>query len=520
MRFPAVIILLFAWHSVLSQDTLSLKEDTLPSTYNRYYIFADTLQKFSDSLSVVYRDTIMAYGLKVQSKPYFDAFFSKWLAYVNFAKDGYPDGNSVLVAPNSSSTLLRATLAHKGGNIVYNAGTQLNFSNNIANVISKSDVTSNTTFFASCSVMPSKTRVIQYDPFRARHNDLDKRILLDNFVASVRKKYQTGYSADSLKYRQLFDSVRHVVDSLQFAPRAEGDSPTLAQLNSLVPVQMLTDYYASLQKLRSYGFNEEPGYESANMDTKIKSIEDSLKQVIDSLELSNDAIKNFRFGWFSGSFAYTRNDYTTYNGNAPFPKRINDVYFDSLAFNVGYNFLFERTTTNQESPGRYFLDKAYLRSVYFTINYNIARDVNYAHITPVSLVTSQNISNPNTTGPVDTIYQLQSQTKGINITNKPEIDGLSHTFSAKLVTVLANSSFMGFDLSFSASYGKLIQPVYSTQVGMLFRFSDSQTQKTKVNFELFLQLNDFGDSQHSGLSTWQRKVVGINVSIPFSKLFF
>ena len=476
--------------------------DTLPSTYNRSYIFINRLQQFSDSLNAVYRNPDMQHGLKIQSPAYFDAFFSKWLAYVNFAKDGYPDGNSVLVAPTSSSTLLRATLAHKGRNIVYNAGTQLNFSNNIANVISKNDVTSNTTFFASCSILPSNTRFIQFDPFRAKHNDLDKIILLDNFVASVRKKYQADYSADSVKYHQLLDSVQH----------AGGDS--------LAPAGMLADYYASVKKLRSYGFNEEPGYESANMNTKIKSIEDSLKQVIDSLELSNDAIHDFKFGWFSGSFAYTRNDYNTYNGNAPFPKRINDVYFDSLAFNVGYNFLFERTTTNQESPGSYFLDKPNLRSVYFTINYNIARDVNYAHITPVSLLTTQNISNPNTTGPVDTIYQLQSQTKGINITNKPEIDGLLHTFSAKLVTVLANSSFMGFDLSFSASYGKLIQPIYSTQVGMLFRFSDSQTQKTKVNFELFLQLNDFVDSQHSGLSTWQRKVVGINVSIPFSKLFF
>jgi hypothetical protein len=499
MRYFWLIILLFAGHVLHSQVLLG------PNHYDSKK-FIDSLRIYADKLAAVYKSKSLRNGLTLLSDKSYDAFFSKWLAYVNFSKDGYPDGNSVLVAPNSASTRLRTTLAYKGNDIVYNAGTEVNFSNNIGNVLSKSDVTANTTFFGSVGILPKlkTSRKIFYDVDRAGQNDSDKIELLDKFMANVQKRYGSDYKDDTAKYNRTLDSVR----------QAGGFSRA--------PAPLLVDYYATLEKARSYGFNENAAYYMAmgHKNARIESLKDSIKLVLDSLETANDAIQIFQFSWFNGSFAYTRNDYTTYNGNALFAKRVTDVFFDSLAFNLGFNFLFERTLQRGTRGGSSFLDRSWLRSFYLTANYNVARDINYAHMTATNIFTTQNISDPNNTGPIDTVYQLQSQTKGINITNKPKVTGWAHTFSTKAFVILANSSLMGFDVALSGSYGRLIEPVYSAQVGILFRFADSQTQKTKVNFELFLQLNDWGDSQQSGLSTWQRKVVGINASIPFNKLFF
>jgi hypothetical protein len=498
MKPLLLIILLFIGQIVQAQDKLAVKDNS----NSREYL--DSLTNFTRRLRARFNNPKLNNGDKVFTKAYYDAFFSRWLAYVNFAKDGYPDGNSVQVATNSANTQTRATLAYKSGFFVYNAGTQVNLSNNIGNILTKSNVTSNTTFFASGSILPKLTRGIYYQPYRAQQNNDDKIALLDKYMANTRKKYVVDYAADSVKYWQLLDSV------------------TKAGGFDKAPAQMLASYYASMDKLRSYGFNENKRYYTNSLffDQKIKTVQDSIRSAVDSITLANDAIEAFHFAWFTGSFAYTRNDYTTYNGTAPFAKRINDVYFDSVGFNVGYNFLFEHPPAWQKYRSNYFLDRTYLRSIYFTINYNIARDINYAHMTPVTLYTTRNISNPSNTGPIDTVYQLQSQGKGIDITNKPQVTSWAHTFSTKTFVILANSSIMGFDFSFNASYGKLIAPVYSTQIGLLLRYASSQDQKTKVNFELFLQLNDFGDSGQTGLSTWQRKVVGINIAIPFNKLFF
>jgi hypothetical protein len=493
MKLTCLILLLFgAGVAVRAQVPL-------PPKYPRSHLLVDTLTVFTSRMRKVYDDSTLKTGERLFSPDYYNQFFSKWLSYVNFAKDGYPDGNSVLLAPSSSSTRLRTTLARKMSNVVFNAGAEANFNNNIANVFTKKDVTSATSFFSSFSILPNMSRKIRYDVDRGSQNDIDKLVLLDKILASAQKRYQVDYPVDSVAYTQLWDSVTAI--------KQAGKTPS---------PKLLVDYYAARDKLSAYGFNENEGfYDAGFFRARIKAVKDSIQQVFDSIALNNDAIVNFKFSWFSGSFTYTRNDYTTYNGNAPFTKRIGDVPFDSLAFNAGFNFLFERTEKYQDHHGTNFWDKKWLRSVYFTANYNVARDVNYAHLNSVNVLGTQTVP-----GGTDTAYLLQSQNKAINITNIPKVTGWLHTFSVKTIVVLTKSELMGFDVGFNAGYGKLVQPIYSGQLGVLFRFTDSQNQKSKVNFELFLQLPDMADSQHSGQSTWDRKVVGINASIPFNKLFF
>src|ERR1700722_5478750 len=364
MKYIVVFVVL------LLAGRVGFSQDSLPGKYTDWHSYIDSLQHFTDSFLNTYNEEQLKTGNRIMSPAYYNAFFSRWLAYVNFAKDGYPDGNSALIAPSTSATRTRVTLAHKGGDLVYNAGTELNFSNNIGNVISKSDVTSSTSFFASASKLPKLGKKIQYDYFRAQQNNLDKIVLLKSFMAAIQKKYGSDYAADSAKYQGLLDSIQ-----------AAGGP-------SRAPDRMLVDYYASRLKLRAYGLNEHiADYNGGFFDDKATMEEDSLKQVFDSLEFSNDAINFFQFGWFTGSFAYTRNDYSVYNGNAAFTKRVGDVFFDSVAFNSSYNFLFDRTQKYQDfGDQRYFLDKKWIRSVFLTLNYNLSRDVNYAHMSPVTLV--------------------------------------------------------------------------------------------------------------------------------------
>src|ERR1700733_3551469 len=107
-NFVIIVLFLMARHAAFSQELLPLK-NTLYSNE-----FIDTVVTFGKDLRTRYQDTALTDGENIETQGYFDSFFSKWLSYVNFAKDGYPDGNSVLVAPSSASTLGRVTLAHKG----------------------------------------------------------------------------------------------------------------------------------------------------------------------------------------------------------------------------------------------------------------------------------------------------------------------------------------------------------------------------------------------------------------------
>jgi hypothetical protein len=66
--------------------------------------------------------------------------------------------------------------------------------------------------------------------------------------------------------------------------------------------------------------------------------------------------------------------------------------------------------------------------------------------------------------------------------------------------------------------------IYDTNVQwqdrITFRVLNSTDQKSKVNFEIFMTLSDWNDSQATGKSAWQRKAIGLNTTIPFNKIFF
>lgn len=469
----------------------------LPSK-NTFNHILDSVNKNVDDILSRYRtsDASIKDGKKLMKQEYFNRFFSKYLSYVNFSKDGYPDGNSVLLEPTSNSTRLRTTLAYKGNYIVYNMGAEVNAYNNIGAIVSNKSIAGNTTFFTSFSIISKKSRGVKYSANQSIENYHDKLYLIEKFKSDLNKKYLYDYACDSMTYYKLVDSLDRNKSNPSF----------------------LANYYNALQKLYSYGFNLDQNFFEEQQPNKIGKINDSLKNIIDSVELNNSAWAFFHFSWFSGSASYTKDDYTTYNAAAAFSKRISDVNFDSLAFNIGFNHLFERSQPFEKFQGISCLDKKWLRSFFYTFNYSLSRDINYAHLKQVSLLTNQTATG--TAGSADSAYVLQSQTKGINITNIPKITGLLHTFSIQGTLILSQSAIMGFNLALNASFGKLTIPVYSGRFGLLFRFKDSQTAKSKVNFELFLKLADWVDSQYSGLSTWQRKTIGISASLPFNKLFF
>jgi hypothetical protein len=96
MKYIVVLVVM------LLAGRIGFSQDSLPGKYPAWHMYIDSLQSFTDSFLTMYRNEDLTKGRRIMTDAYYNAFFSRWLAYVNFAKDGYPDGNSALVAPSSS----------------------------------------------------------------------------------------------------------------------------------------------------------------------------------------------------------------------------------------------------------------------------------------------------------------------------------------------------------------------------------------------------------------------------------
>lgn len=486
--------------------------DTLnPTTNTQVHVIKDVAH-FSDSLIAVYikiehdfngtTSKVTSDTFRVMPQQKFNKFIAKYFSYTVTTKAGLPDGNSVSITPTTSSTQLTANIARKSNNVIYNIGFIADFSNNISNVLSGSDVTSNTTFYTNISFLRRKHSSIDFDANVAYNNNQAKIIKLREFVNNFNLKYQVTYSADILTYQ----TIRHNLDSMLALPTWLQQADTVATRIIILK----NDLVIAIKKVKGYGFNDwEYMYKLNNhLDSDmVKNLQDSVTTLLDTMEINNNSWKKFRFSWFSGGVTYTRQQYETYDKTLAFSKRVNDLQFNNAGLTFGYNYISQRSVANAVKSKR-------IESFYLSAAYSIVNDLNYSHIDDKNLVTLNSVQSG------DTIYQFQKADKLKDISGITKKINWLHAFSLQTTIVIPNTNFMGINTGLSASYSKFTSPVYTGKLGLLFRLVSSDDQKFKLSFELFLQLSDWNDSKDTGRSTWQRKTIGFNTTIPFSKLFF
>jgi hypothetical protein len=460
------------------------------------------LKLYVDSLLDIYQRKVYTSGEQLMTREYFGKFMNKYFSYVTTTKAGLPDGNSVSLQPTSNSTVIQANLSHKTTNTIYNFGLQANYSNNIANLFSGSDVTGNTTFYTNISFLQAGSRKVRYDANLSVNSNDAKIIKVNQFMADLDAKYKVSYAADSL----IYDKSLHVWDSVDALQKMHPVDSNGTKLIALRQVAI-----AAAIKLKSYGLNERRALYTVNgiLDDVTQQLKDSLKTVLDTMEINNNAWQYFRFGWFSTGLTYTQQQYKTYDSGLAFSNRVNDLTFNNAGLTLSYNYIFQRSAQYAKmNPA------SRMQSWYFSVAYTLANDLNYAHLDTVDLLTIHQV--PGT----DSVYQFQSDAKVRDISGQTKRFSWNHTLAVQSTLALTNSNFMGLTTALNTTISPYASPVYNGTLGLLFRFINTDNQQSKLNFQLFLQLNDWGDSQGKGTSTWQRKVIGFNASIPFSNLFF
>lgn len=490
-----------SYSQVLKYDTLNITTKKAPIILNHVNYFTDSILqgyylKDSDFLNGTAKT-----GLQVMPKPYFDKFIGKYFSYTATNKVGLPDGNSISITPSTNSTRLQGNLAKKNNKSIYNAGLSTDLSDNISSVVSGKDVTANTTLYLNFSFLRRKHSMIEFDANEAYNNNQKKILQVRQFQNNLDLKYQVSYQEDWTVYQ----ITRRKLDSILALPaRVQSNDTVRFQI-----IKIKNELSAIMAKIKTYGLNEWNALYNINrLDSSIEQrLKDSLTTILDTLEINSNAWTRFRFSWFSGGITYNRQQYKTYDSLMEFNKRINDLPFNNTGLTFGFNYFSQRSQAEVAAFDG-------IESFYLSAAYSIRNDINYSHLDEKDLVTLNDVSSANT------VYQFQKASKVRDISGLEKKTDWLHTFGLQTTVVVGKSSFMGINTGISASYGKLTMPIYNGKIGLLFRYISSEDQKSKLNFELFLELNDWNDSKESSLTTWQRKTIGFNITIPFNKLFF
>lgn len=489
-----ILFLLFFFGKTYTQNQF-FSIDTIESR-----VIVDSLDKTVNDKLKVYRNDTFSSGSRLMPSEYFNKFIHKYFTYLSFDKVEIPPGNSISLKPTSKDTRLLANLTYKRNLYqLFSFGAELDYNENVANVISGANATSNTSFFFNFASLNSGHRKIWYDANKAAVLNARKIKFLEKYQNDIFINYADGYKklyAAYIKAAALADSLSkiaapHDTTRLALAQAQNNNAEIESKINAL-------EIYEK----------DQLGISQMAIDDIVKKLRDTLSAKIEGLELSTEAWTRFQLSWFSGGIKYTNEAYKLYDSLKAFTERTDDFNFDKWNLTLSYNFIRERSKWFNDFYGKG------IRSFYFNAAYSLSNDNSYGSIDELDFMSAK-ISGRN-----DTANQVQTKMKIRDVSGIVYKKNWAHQLGVNATIFLAKSSLMGFNFGINTVLGKFQKPLYNSKLGVLLRFKDTDDQKSKINFELFLQLNDLADNKDSDKSPWQRKVIGINTAIPFSTIFF
>lgn len=496
------IALLFLHFNLFSQTDTSFRRSD--SVYrSKIFSFNNALQIHSNLLRAqdeVDRLSDAASGRgRLLSNQNYSAFFDKYFTLLSFEKEGLPDGNSASLKTSSNDTKMNLNLSHKKAYTITNVGADLNLSSSTGSIFSGGDLTANSTYYIKASFLNSGFNKLWYD-YDRRNEMLIKR----NYrVNEIRQEYNSNfvlkYSAIVLQLRNADSTLAALYDKKMAGSLTEDDKSLLLRTIE--------------EKVRLKKALSEAGLDG-NIGEKIEAVKTQLDKEIYEIELSSNAWTAFRIGWFSGSVSYTKDKYITYDKNNPFEKKVGERLFDKWSLTASYNFLFERNSWWQQVT-----HPRGLKSIYFSASWSGSKDNNFSQIKETDFTTRQ-IFVRNNIASGDSSLEIVSTQKVKDITGKTFQTEWTNNLGIQSTLIFGKSTFWGINLATNGTLSRFRGPLFNGKAGILFRFIDSNDGKSKVNFEVFMQLRDWADNLRTNKTTWERKVIGISTTVPFNRVFF
>lgn len=432
------------------------------------------------------------------SRRAYDRFFDKYFTQIKYERESFTEGNSAALKVADNKTSLNLTLSHKSQNSIFSAGTSLNITDNSGVIFSGDKPTAGTEIFGSFSFLFPSLRKLWFDG-KDMANNYRKRFNLVDSLWRVNSKRNPAYAQLLLAKLHTYDSLFHRYDDSTSHPSPS----TNIQLYNDSLVSIIDKQVKARQELESF----DNGRTSAAgiAESVIKYAEDASV----AKELATDGVTSFYMGWLTTGLSYRRDDYATYDSLLLFSKRIADQNFDKWSINTAFNFFWQRTDSWIA-----FRKSRFVNSFYANINYSLVRTNTFQDLDELSL------SAIRTRTQNDTSYQFANTKKVRDISGNTFSQGWLNKIGFAATAMMGKKQFFGLNISGSTDIRRNHFPVLNSHVGALFRFKDSEDEKSIVNFELFFAFNDMTDTKQKGKSVWQQKQIGISATVPFKKVFF
>ena len=432
------------------------------------------------------------------SKEAFDRFFDKYFTQIKYERESFAEGNSAALKIADDKTRFNLTLSHKANNFIFSVGTGLNISDNSGVIFSGNKPTAGTELSTSFSYLIPKLRFLKFDGEDLERNYLKRYQVLDSLNDIYILKNPQQARVLNEKIRMLNDQIQR----FQALIKNNTSTPERIHLYRDSMVQAI-DKRLELRKI------------AEAMDDGLTDAADVANGLIKTAkersvakELETMGVTLFRMQWITGGLTYRRDKYDTYDSVLVFSDRVDDKNFDRWTLTAAWNFFWQRTDSWIN-----YIDSKSVNSFYGNINYALVRTNSFEALKEQTLGINRYRSQN------DTVYEFSTQKKLRDISGKGYETEWYHRVGIVTTAMLGKKQFFGINLSGQTEFG-LDSTVFNTRVGLLFRFKDSDTEKSKVNFELFLALNDLSDAAESDKSAWRRKEIGISATVPFSKVFF
>lgn len=431
------------------------------------------------------------------SRSAYNRFFDRYFTQMQYSRDNFTDGNAAALKIDDKASSLNLTLSQKTNNLILNLGTVVNVSDNSGIIFSGDKPTAGTELFTSFSYLLSKQRMLNYRGDRQRANWRKRQWLLDSLTLTY------TYKIPNLARKLQRDSINLESRLQNLDQRIRFSSPDEIPALKDSVIDASDKLYKTKEELKKLD----------NGTDDVEDIIESIIQTADKLsiqkQLETPGVTTFRMVWLSAGVRYRRDVYSTYDSTLTFSSRIDDFPFDRWTFQGSFNFLWQKTDEWLK-----FMERSIFSSFYFNISYGIVRENSYAQLKESTLSLNRSRSSN------DSTYEFSKSYKVRDISNRTFSEQWIHRPSLTLTPMFGTKHFIGLNLIMSGQFQKSTKSIFNLRSGLLFQFKNVESEKSVVNFELFLSFLDLTDTQNTNKSVWKNKQVGVAANVPFEKVFF
>jgi hypothetical protein len=441
----------------------------------------------------------------IYSEPAFASYMEKAFTQVNFNRLNVAEGNSASVEFKDGDTKMNLSIAGRKKLWTYTLGTTVSVSDKSGTLFSKEKPTSGTGFnFGLSRLLQSKSN-LEFDDDVQSLIPLFRKMALD----SVSNNFGIG---DSIKLEELiveYEKTENEINTknqqiqklVSEHSKNKGKDTLIIKANNEL-IELISKREKCYKQLK-------PLLATTSWKVYDKRFKKSALAADIASMINAGGIYQYRLNWLSFQGGYKRNTYATYNDDLKFDERIGKKNADIWNGQVSYNFYWQETPYQIERAGRSFFSSRFLSMVY-----GISTGNSY------DLLDQTTLNIIKETRQSDTVYQFVTSGKYRDITKVNFTKNVVHKPGVQFSSSFGEKQFMGMNILLGGEFAGTNQPVYNFRGGLLFHFNDSEDEKSKVNFEIFLAFGDMADTRKIGGSVWKRREIGITTTVPFSKIFF